>query len=112
MSGGGGPQWDVPQAIGAVPQAGDYYLVVFQYFYIKFGENGYVVLIAELLHGYEGACCDVIENVGGLCFGRKFVQKLQGGAKGWFDNVSVGNLNCWDGRGVCNLGEVWQGTGM
>ena len=26
---GGGFQWDVPQAIGAVVQAGDYYLVVF-----------------------------------------------------------------------------------
>ena len=50
---GAGFQWDVPQAIGVVAQAGDYYLVVFQDFYIKFGEDGNAVIIAELPHGYE-----------------------------------------------------------
>ena len=77
---GAGFQWDVPQAIGAVAQVGDYYLVVFQDFYIKFGEDGDAVVIAELPYGDEVACCDVIENVGGLCFGIKFVRQLQGGA--------------------------------
>ena len=52
LSGGAGPQWDVPQAIGAVPQAGDYDPVVFQYFHIKFGEDGDAVVIVELTHGY------------------------------------------------------------
>ena len=53
LSGGAGPQWDVPQAIGAVPQAGDYDPVVFQDFYIKFGENGDAFVIADLPQGYE-----------------------------------------------------------
>ena len=52
-SGGLGPQWDVPQAIGMVPKAGNYDLVVFQYFYIKFGEYGDAVVIAELSYGYK-----------------------------------------------------------
>ena len=52
-SGGLGPQWDVPQAIGAVPKAGNYDLVVFQDFYIKFGEDGDAVVIAELSYGYK-----------------------------------------------------------
>ena len=30
--GGARPQWDVPQAIGSIPQAGNYDLVVLQYF--------------------------------------------------------------------------------
>ena len=51
--GGAGPQWDFPQAIGAVPQAGNYDPVVFQDFYIKFGEDGKTVVITELPHGYE-----------------------------------------------------------
>ena len=72
LSGSDRPQWDVPQNIGAVPQAGEY-LVVFQDFYIKFGENGNVVLIVELPHGYEGACCGVIEDMGGICFVKKCV---------------------------------------
>ena len=66
---GDGFQWDVPQAIGTVAQAGDYYLVVFRDFYVK--DSGAVV-ITELSHGDEGACCDVVDNVVGLCFGRKF----------------------------------------
>ena len=70
MRWGGGPQWDVPQSIGAVLQAGDYYLVVLQDFYIKFGENGDAVVITELPNKYEEACCDVIEDVGGLYFGK------------------------------------------
>ena len=90
FSGGTGPQWDAPQVIGVVLQAGNYDLVVFQDFYIKFGEDGDAVVIAELTHGDEGACCDVVEDVGGLCFGRKFDRKLQGGTKGWFDDVPVG----------------------
>ena len=63
---GAGFQWDVPQSIGAVAQSGDYHLVVFQYFYIKFGEDGDAVVISELSHGDEGACCDVVEDVDGL----------------------------------------------
>ena len=77
---GDGFQWDVSQAIGAVAQAGDYYLVVFLDFYIKFCKDGDAVVIAELPHGDEGSCCDVVEDVGVLRFGRKFVQQLQGGA--------------------------------
>ena len=77
---GDGFQWDVPQAIGAVAQAGDYYLVVFQDFFIKFGEGGDTVVTKEFPYGNDGACCDIVEDVGGLCFGRKFVQQLQGGA--------------------------------
>ena len=50
---GAGLQWDVPQAIGVVLQSGDYYPVVFQDFYIKFGEDGDAVVIIELSHGYE-----------------------------------------------------------
>ena len=50
--------------------------------------------------------------MGGLCSGRKFVQKLQGGAKGGFDDVPVGYLNFWGGLGVNDMGLVWQGTGM
>ena len=73
VGGWAGFQWDVPQEIGTFPQAVDYYLVVFQDFYIKFREDGNVVVIAELSHAYEGACCDVVEDVSGLCFGRKFV---------------------------------------
>ena len=53
-----------------------------------------------------------VEDVGGLYYGRQFSQKLQGGAKGWFDDVSVGYLNCWVGYDVGNVGAVWQGTGM
>ena len=73
MSGGVGLQWYVPQAIGAVAQAGDYYLVVFQYFHVKFGEDDGTVVITKLSHGYEGYCDDVIEDVGGMLFGREFV---------------------------------------
>ena len=51
--GGGVPQWDVPQAIGAVPQAGNYDPAVFQNFHIRFGEDGNAVIITELPHGYE-----------------------------------------------------------
>ena len=54
----------VSQAIGAVAQSGGYYLVVFQDFYIKFGEHGNSAVITELPHGDEGACCDVVEDVG------------------------------------------------
>ena len=43
---GNGFQWDVPQSIGAVAQAGDYHLIVFQYFYVKFGEDGNAFVIA------------------------------------------------------------------
>ena len=50
--------------------------------------------------------------MGGLGSGRQFARKLQGGAKGWFDDVPVGYLNCWAGRGVGDVGAVWQGTGM
>ena len=30
----------------------------------------------------------------------------------WFDDVPVGYLNCWARRGTCDVGAVWQGTGM
>ena len=73
LRGDAGFQWDVPQDIGAVTQAGDYELVVFYDFYVKFGEDGDEVVITKLSHGYEGACGDVIEDVGGLLFGREFV---------------------------------------
>ena len=46
---------------------------MFQAFYIKFGEDGDVIVIVELPHGYEGACCDVVEDVGRLFFGIKLV---------------------------------------
>ena len=51
--GGARPQWDVPQAIGPIPQAGNYDLVVLPYFHVIFGEDGDVVVVAELTHGYE-----------------------------------------------------------
>ena len=51
--GGAGPQWDVPQIIGAVLQAGNYDSVVFHDFHIKFDEDGDTVVIAELPCGYE-----------------------------------------------------------
>ena len=63
---GAGPQWDVPQGIFAVLQADNYDPVVFQDFYIKFGEDGDAVVIAELPHGYKRAGCDVVEDVGRL----------------------------------------------
>ena len=69
---GAGFQSDFPQAIAAIAQAGEYYLVVFQEFYIKFHEDCDTVVITEFPHGDEGACCDVVEYVGGLCFGRIF----------------------------------------
>ena len=73
MSGGAGFYWDIPQAVGAVTQGGDYDLVMFKKNYVKLGEDGDAVVIAKLSHGYEGACGDVVEDVGGLRFGRKFV---------------------------------------
>ena len=66
LSRGAGPQWDVPQAIGAVVQVIDYYMVLFQVFYIKFGKDGITFVIAELPHGDEGARFDVVEDMGGL----------------------------------------------
>ena len=53
LVGGAGPQWDVPQAIGTVPKAGNYDPIVVQDFHIKFGEDGDAVVIIELPHGYE-----------------------------------------------------------
>ena len=50
--------------------------------------------------------------MGGLCFGGMFAQNLQGGGKGWFDDVPVGYLNRWAGCGVCDVGSVWQVTGV
>ena len=73
MSRGAGLQWDVTQDIGAFTQAGDYYLVVFEAFYVKFGEDGDAAVITKLYHGDEGAYDDVVEDVGGLPFGRNFV---------------------------------------
>ena len=40
--------------------------------YVKLGEDGDAVVIAKLSHGDEGACGDVVEDVGGLRFGVKF----------------------------------------
>ena len=51
--GGARNQWDVPQAIGPIPQAGNYDLVVFKDFHIIFGEDSNAVLVAYLTHGYE-----------------------------------------------------------
>ena len=75
-----GLQWGVPQAIGAVTQAGDYYLVLFSYFHIKFGEDGDAVVIANFSRGDEGAFGDVVEDVGELRFGRDFFWQFQGGS--------------------------------
>ena len=53
LSGGARSQWDVPQFIGPIPQAGNYDLVVLQYFHIIFGGDGNAIAIAELTHGYK-----------------------------------------------------------
>ena len=54
LSGGTRAQWDVPQTIGPISQAGSYYLVVLQYVHVIFGEDGdAVVVVAELTHGDE-----------------------------------------------------------
>ena len=52
-SGGSRAKWDVPQAIGPIPQAGNYDLVVLQYVHVRFGEDGDTVIFAELTHGDE-----------------------------------------------------------
>ena len=53
MSGGALTPWDVTQAIGPIPQAGNYDLIMLQYFHVIFGEDGDVVIITDLTHGYE-----------------------------------------------------------
>ena len=50
---GGRPQWDVPQAIGSISQAGNYDLVVLQDFHVIFGEDGDAAVVTELTHGDE-----------------------------------------------------------
>ena len=70
---GAGPQWDVLQAVGAISQAGNYDPVVFQDFHIIFGEDGNAVVITQSLREYELFGYDVVEDMGGLCFGGKFI---------------------------------------
>ena len=41
--------------------------------WFKLGEDGNAVVIAKLSHGDEGACGDVVEDVGVFRFGRNFV---------------------------------------
>ena len=53
LSGGARPQWDVPQAIGMIQQAGNYDLVVLQDVHVIFGEDGNAVIVVELTHGDE-----------------------------------------------------------
>ena len=53
LIGGALAQWDVPQAIGPILQAGNYDLVVLQDVHIRFGEDGNAVIVAELTHGDE-----------------------------------------------------------
>ena len=45
----------------------------FQNFDAKLGEDGDAVIIAKFSHGDERACGEVIEDMGGLRFWRKFV---------------------------------------
>ena len=52
-SGGERAQWDVPQAIGPIPQAVNYNLVVLQDVHVRFGEDGDTVVHTELTHGDE-----------------------------------------------------------
>ena len=51
--GGQVPSGMLQQAIGAVLQAGNYDLVVLQYFHVILGEDGDTVVVVELTHGYE-----------------------------------------------------------
>ena len=51
--GGERAQWDVPQTIGPILQAGNYELIVLQDVDVIFGEDGDVVIVAELTHGNE-----------------------------------------------------------
>ena len=54
LSGGASPQWDVPQAISPIPQAGNYDLVVIQDIHVIFGEDSdAIIVVTELTHGYE-----------------------------------------------------------
>ena len=70
--GGAQAQWDVPQAIGPIPQASNYDLVVLQDVHVIFGEDGNAVVVTELTHGDERASGDVLKDVGRLCFGGQF----------------------------------------
>ena len=54
-------------------QAGDDDLVMFKNIYVKLGEDVNSVVIAKFSCGDEGAFVDVVEDVGGFHFGRKFV---------------------------------------
>ena len=72
LSGGASAQWDVTQTIGLIYQAGNYDLVVFQYFNVIFGEDGDKVIISELTHQYELSGCDIIEDVGVMGSRRQF----------------------------------------
>ena len=51
--GGAQSEWDVPQAICTIPQAGNYDLIVLQDVHVRFGEDGDAVVVAELTHGDE-----------------------------------------------------------
>ena len=72
LSWGARTRWDVTQAIGSIPQAGNYDLVVLQDVHVMFGEDGDALVVADFTHGYEGAGGDVLEDVGGLCSGGQF----------------------------------------
>ena len=53
MIGGERAQWDVPQAIGPISQAGNYDLVLLQDIQVIFGEDGDALVVTELTHGDE-----------------------------------------------------------
>ena len=53
LSGGARDQWDFPQTMGTILQAGNYDLVVLQDVHVIFGEDGDAVVVAEFTHGYE-----------------------------------------------------------
>ena len=53
LSGGARDQWDVPQTIGLISQAGNYDLFVLQDVHVIFGEYGDAVVVTELIHGDE-----------------------------------------------------------
>ena len=47
-------------------------LLCLKYIYVKLGEYGDVVAIANLSHGDERVCGEVVEDLGGLRFRSKF----------------------------------------
>ena len=48
--------------------------LVFKNIYVKLGEDGDVAVVVKFSHGDERACGEVVEDMGGFRFGRKFVR--------------------------------------